>query len=232
MRRSQKQVECRRGRANGPCFFHTNVEVDDSSLPPAARAQCYDSDFGLFMRALISTQRIHAVVQAIARQVDSACRRQAIAELTLVCVMDGAFIFSADLMRALRTPSRIVFLKASSYRGTRKGRTSTTSVPLELKGKPVLVVDTIYDTGRTIAAVVRQLRGLARSVWLAVLIEKQDKALVPASEQTQRIFKGITVLGDPFLIGYGLDVGGEFRNLPHIRVYSDDGAGKGKRRHK
>ncbi|MSO20046.1 MAG: hypothetical protein EXQ56_06200 [Acidobacteria bacterium] len=178
---------------------------------------------------------MQTTVQRLARQIDRACRKNSVTELMVVCVMDGAFIFSADLVRAMRTPTRIVFLQARSYVGTKKGATATAALPSSLRGSlggsfggsPVLVADTIYDTGRTIAKIVREVRGHVRGhvrektnqVWLAVLIEKSGKAAVAANDQAQKVFTGIQLSGDPFLIGYGLDVDGAFRDLPDITEY-------------
>lgn len=171
------------------------------------------------MRALISERRIKAIVKRLARQIDHACSRRHINELTIVCVMDGAFVFTADLVRAMRTPSRIVFAKASSYRGTSKGATRIAAFSSSLRHKPALIVDTIYDTGQTIARVVRQAQRLTGTVWLAVLIEKKGKAVLRASAQAEIVFSGIQLRGNPFLVGYGLDVDGEFRHLPNVRQY-------------
>ena len=105
------------------------------------------------------------------------------------------------------------------YAGTRKRATKVAGLPASLRGKPILIVDTIYDTGRTIARVARQARLLSSIVWLAVLVEKLGKAAVPAGQQAARVFTGLHIAGDPFLIGYGLDVSGEHRSLPDIRKY-------------
>jgi hypoxanthine phosphoribosyltransferase len=171
------------------------------------------------MRVLISQRRIKAATSRLARGIDRACRQQNIRELTVLCVLDGAFVFTADLIRVLRTPTRLVFLKAASYQGTRRGALRVAALPSSLRGKPVLIVDTIYDTGETISRVVGQVRKLTSFVWLVVLIEKHGKATVRPLDQAVMAFTGIQLAGDPFLIGYGLDVSGRFRNLPDLREY-------------
>lgn len=167
----------------------------------------------------ISQRRIQGAVRRMARGIDAACRRAGVSELVVLCVMDGAFMFTADLVRALRTPARIVFHKASSYRGTCRRRLRSAALPPSLRGCTVLVADTIYDTGSTIARIVKQVRRLTRQVWLAVLVEKQHKASACPEQQAEEVFVGIRVSGDPFLIGYGLDVDGRFRSLPAIQQY-------------
>lgn len=167
----------------------------------------------------ISQLRIRSAVRRMARQIDAACLRQGIQELTVVCVMDGAFVFTADLVRALRTSSRLVFLKAASYQGTRRKALRADRLPASLRVRTLLIVDTIYDTGKTIERVVGQARGLADAVWLAVLVEKAGKAAVAAEQQADTSFIGLRVAGDPFLIGYGLDVDGQYRSLPEIHEF-------------
>jgi hypoxanthine phosphoribosyltransferase len=125
---------------------------------------------------VISENNIQRTVRRLARQIDQHARANGIAQITVLCVMDGAFIFCADLVRAMKTPSVVVFAKARSYNGTRKGRTALAPLPKTLAGQPVLIVDTIYDTGRTIARVVQALRRVTSPIALAVLVEKYDKA--------------------------------------------------------
>jgi hypoxanthine phosphoribosyltransferase len=171
----------------------------------------------------ISEQRIARTVHKLSEQIDDYARANAISELRVVCVLDGAFMFCADLVRAMKTPTSIVFLKARSYNGTRSGALSLERIPETMRDRPVLVVDTVYDTGKTIAKVLRELRKQTSQIALAVLVEKQGKAASAHSlsgSPAIETFVGIRVAGDPFLVGYGLDVGGRFRHGKDIRVYS------------
>jgi hypoxanthine phosphoribosyltransferase len=176
---------------------------------------------------LISEIKIHQAVRRLARQIDRLARAQGIAQLTVVCVMDGAFIFCADLVRAMKTPTTIVFAKAQSYNGTKKGRTALAPLPNTLKGQTVLIVDTIYDTGKTIAKVIRAVRQQTCSITLVVLVEKRDKAklkprrgaVVPMRAPGLKTFVGFRLGGDPFLVGYGLDCSGQFRHLRDLRAF-------------
>ena len=129
-------------------------------------------------------------------------------------------MFCADLVRAMKTPTNIVFLKARSYDGARRGALSLARIPETMQDRPVLVVDTVYDTGKTIAKVLREVRKQTPQIALAVLVEKQGKAAAPPGSPIIETFVGIRVPGDPFLVGYGLDVGGRFRHLKDIRIYS------------
>ena len=168
---------------------------------------------------VIAELNIRKAVRRLARQIDQHARANGIARLTVVCVMDGAFIFCADLVRAMKTPTTIVFAKARSYNGTKKGRTALAPLPKTLAGQPVLIVDTIYDTGKTIVKVVHAVRRHTSSVALAVLVEKRHKAVVPMRAAGIKTFAAFRLEGDPFLVGYGLDCNGQFRHLRDLRVF-------------
>jgi len=180
----------------------------------------------------VSEKRIARTVQKLAGQIDRYARANGISELTVVCVLDGAFLFCADLVRAMQTPTSIVFLKARSYDGARRGALSLARIPESLRDRPVLVVDTVYDTGKTIAKVLREIRKRTSRIAVAVLVEKHGMAAAPPGSlkgllrnplrgsPAVETFVGIRVPGDPFLVGYGLDVGGRFRHFQDIRIYS------------
>ena len=172
----------------------------------------------------VSEKRIARTVQELSGRIDRYARANGISELSVVCVLDGAFMFCADLVRAMKTPTSIVFVKARSYNGARRGTLSLARLPETLRDHPMLVVDTVYDTGKTIAKVLREIRKQTSQIALAVLVEKHGKAAAPPSSlrgsPAIETFVGIRVPGDPFLVGYGLDVGGRFRHLKDIRIYS------------
>ena len=173
------------------------------------------------LKISISAKRIERTVQRLAGQIDRYARTHRISDLCVVCVLDGAFVFCADLIRCLQTPTTIVFLKARSYNGARRGALSLGCPPAAIQGRPVLVVDTIYDTGKTIEKVLRAVRKQTSQIALAVLVEKQGKAAASPDATGVTAFVGIRVHGDPFLVGYGLDCGGRFRQLQDIRIYSE-----------
>jgi hypoxanthine phosphoribosyltransferase len=167
---------------------------------------------------LISEQQIARTVEKLARQIDGYAGTNGIAEFTIICVMDGAFIFCADLVRRMKTPTRIAFVKARSYNGTKRGITSLAAIPRNIQDRPVLVVDTIFDTGKTMERILRNVHKRASRVAIAILVVKQGKSELAAHTQGTDTFIGIRVKGDPFLVGYGLDCGGQFRHLRDIGV--------------
>ncbi len=161
--------------------------------------------------------------RAIAARVDALA--QAIAEttpgpLTLVSLLRGSFIFTADLIRALHRHGltlKVDFMMLSSY-GAKKESTGTVMLHhhvLEaLQNEDVLIVDDILESGRTLEVARRLLvsRG-ARRVRIAVLLEKPGKRAVEIEAE----FVGFTV-EDVFVVGYGLDAASSYRELPYIGV--------------
>jgi hypoxanthine phosphoribosyltransferase len=166
------------------------------------------------IEVLIPAERIQQRIDEMARDITAAYGHQ---PLTLVGVLTGSLLFVADLMRRLDLPLRIALIQASSYRGTatRPGELHVQSDLLpDLRGRHVLILDDILDTGHTLAYLVRHVRGLGPlSVKTGVLLRKrgrQEEALEPD-------YSGFDI-PDEFVIGYGLDYNDEYRNLPFIGV--------------
>ena len=137
--------------------------------------------------------------------------------LTLVPILSGSIIFLADLIRELPLKMKIALVQLSTYPGTSvTAHEPRTLLELsgEVRGRHVLVVDDIFDTGRTI----RRVRAMLAeqepvSVRTAVLLRKPTKA--PPDMAVD--FVGFDV-DDLFVVGYGLDYGDHYRNFPHIGV--------------
>lgn len=135
-------------------------------------------------------------------------------ELLVVIVLRGSVIFAADLVRHLRVPLVMDFIRARSYRGTRsKGTVEFTFLPeASLTGKHVLIIEDILDTGRTVAAIFDRLEAAGtESLRLCTLLDKPHAH----GEDIQADYVGFTV-GDEFVVGYGLDYNERHRELPEI----------------
>ena len=132
--------------------------------------------------------------------------------LSVLTIMDGGFLFCADLVRRLPMPVRLGFLRLCSV--DRGGDPATVELPAELPiaGADLLVVEDILDTGRTLSRLVErlQLHRPAR-LRLAVLLDKPSRRVAPVKAD----YTGFTV-GDRWVVGYGLDFEGLYRNLPYI----------------
>ncbi len=135
--------------------------------------------------------------------------------MVVIVLLKGAFVFAADLLRRIPRMLEIECLNVASYHG---GTESSGKVDFldhklpDIKGRKVLVLDDILDTGRTLRAVVdRLLEEGACEVKTGVLLRK-DKEL---AEKVDADYVGFTI-GDEFVIGYGLDYKGRYRNLPYL----------------
>lgn len=164
------------------------------------------------MKMLISAEKIQERVAVLAEQIN---RDYGDDSLTLVGVLTGCVLFVADLIRHLRMPLRLGFVQASSYRGTatEPGRLDVFPDLLpELRGRHVLLVDDILDTGQTLhhlADCLRQ-REIA-SLRIAVLLRKRARQKVDLEPD----YCGFEI-PDKFVIGYGLDFNDQYRQLPYI----------------
>lgn len=138
-------------------------------------------------------------------------------EITIVPLLSGAFMFAADLVREITVPVDIQFMAVSSYEGTES--TGEVKIKYDLKravaGRHILLVEDIVDTGTTLKTVVEIMRTRQpASLKLASLLYKPARNIHPVN---------IDYLGfeieDKFVIGYGLDFDGRYRELPYIGVY-------------
>jgi hypoxanthine phosphoribosyltransferase len=166
------------------------------------------------VKPLISARALQARVRRLGRDIS---RDYAGRTLTLVCVLKGAALFFADLVRTLKLPVELEFISFSSYAGTTKTSGEvriSADVSRPLEGKDVLLVEDIVDTGLTAAFLVQLLEARApKSLALCTLLEKPSRARV----QVEIAYKGF-VIDDVFVVGYGLDADGRFRNLPYLGV--------------
>jgi hypoxanthine phosphoribosyltransferase len=174
---------------------------------------------GRRIRVLYAAQTIAARNAEMAREVAAA----GYADLLVVSILKGSFVFAADLIRAFYTADispEVEFLTLSSYRS---GTVSTGEVSIardvesDVHGRDVLLIDDILESGRTLAfARSRMLERGARRVGIAVLLEKPGKLAQPLTADHVGF-----VCPDLFVVGYGMDVGHAFRELPFVGVVED-----------
>jgi hypoxanthine phosphoribosyltransferase len=138
-------------------------------------------------------------------------------DLVLVGVLKGSCVFMADLMRAIDLPVAIDFMAVASYKGTQSSGDVEILKDLtkSIRGKDVIVCEDIIDTGLTLTRLIEILgtRG-ANSIKIATLLDKPEPRL---NKDLKVDFCGF-VIPNKFVVGYGLDVDGRFRNLPFIGV--------------
>ena len=167
------------------------------------------------IRVLIPEAELRARVAALGAEI---ARDYAGRELTVLCVLKGACLFAADLVRAIPLPLTLEFLGVASYGADTRSSgevriTADTLTPLH--GRDVLVVEDIVDSGLTLRFLRQALtaRG-SRSVRVCALLDKPARR-VDATVGVD--YRGFTV-DDHFLVGYGLDWAHRFRGLPYIGV--------------
>jgi hypoxanthine phosphoribosyltransferase len=174
------------------------------------------------MEILISAERIQERVGELAREIGRHFRGRPI---TIIGVLTGSLIFLADLVRRLDLPLRIGLIQASSYRGAATSPGQLHVQPElfpDVRGRDILLLDDILDTGRTLDYLVRHLRGLnPASLHVVVLLRKQGRQEVPLEPD----FCGFDI-PNAFVVGYGLDYNDEYRNLPYVAVLPEPHLGR------
>ncbi|MCH5192404.1 MAG: hypoxanthine phosphoribosyltransferase [Oscillospiraceae bacterium] len=140
--------------------------------------------------------------------------------LMLVSILKGSFIFLADLCRSLTIPCEIGFMRVSSYyEGTSSSGEINIIMDLDrdVSGYHVIIAEDIIDTGRTLNDIIDRMKKKGPlSVEVITLLDKPERRLVPLKADMS-LFE----IPDLFVVGYGLDCGERYRNLPYIAEYSE-----------
>ncbi|MEE9911694.1 MAG: hypoxanthine phosphoribosyltransferase [Deltaproteobacteria bacterium] len=165
----------------------------------------------LFPRSEISRR-----VQELA---DEISRDYAGNEILIIGVLKGAFIFMADLVRALSISCQTDFIRAASYGAGSESSGNiviTKDVDLEIRGRDILIIEDIVDTGLTLAHIVDKLKlRHPKSIKVCAFLDKRKRRQVPFEAD----YVGFS-MDDGFVVGYGLDFGEQYRFLPDVYVIS------------
>ena len=161
---------------------------------------------------LISESQIQERVHELGRQISEDYKNR---NLVLICVLKGAVVFLADLIRVLSIPARCEFIQLASY----EEGTESSGCIQEVQGldgdfhrSDVLIVEDIVDTGQTLRVLLTQVKALKpASVKVCSLLNKPTRR----KEATAIDYVGFEV-PDAFVVGYGMDYAQEYRNLPYI----------------
>jgi hypoxanthine phosphoribosyltransferase len=173
---------------------------------------------GVLKRVLLSERQIEEAVIRLAARINADYAGR---ELALVCILRGAIVFTADLLRQLKIPCTVDFMAISSY-GLSTESSGVVRIQKDLsdsiEGKHVLIVEDIVDTGRTLAYIKRNL-GTRKpaSVRVCAFLSKDTRRKVAVEPE----YVG-AVVPDEFVVGYGLDFAQRYRNLPVVGVISPD----------
>jgi hypoxanthine phosphoribosyltransferase len=161
---------------------------------------------------LLDEEAIRAGIDRIAEEVTKAYEGK---EFTVVSILKGSCIFASDLIRRIPIPLELAFVSASSYgSGTESGKLKVSFLPAgnEIEGRSILLVDDILDTGRTMRTLKDEFLELGASmVRSCVFLDKPSRRAVEFDAD----FCAFEV-EDLFVVGYGLDFAGRYRNLPYV----------------
>ncbi|MCR5488461.1 MAG: hypoxanthine phosphoribosyltransferase [Saccharofermentans sp.] len=164
-------------------------------------------------RVLVTHEQIEEMLERLSAQLN---KDYADRHLVVVGILTGAFIFTSDLIRRLTMPVTVDFMQVSSYVGEVSSGVLKIKKDLsyDIEGKDVLIVEDIVDTGRTLALLMEQLQ--KRNPASLKVCTAFDK---PARRVNTFVpdYNGLTV-PDEFIVGYGLDLDGEYRNFDDIRI--------------
>ncbi len=169
-------------------------------------------------KVIITKEEIDAEIARVGKQIDAMYDGRPI---LLVSILKGAFVFMADLCRAVSVPCEIGFMCAKSYySGTVSSGVVQITMDLDrdVSGYHVIIVEDIIDTGRTLNDIVKLLKERnPLSVRVVTLLDKPSRRLVDFKADIS-----LFTIPDLFVIGYGLDCAEEYRNLPYIAEYANE----------
>jgi hypoxanthine phosphoribosyltransferase len=166
-------------------------------------------------RILISAEQIQQRVREMANEIEADFQD---GPIYIVSILKGAFIFVADLSRALKRPCvRIEFMGISSYgsQKTSSGQVKVTrDLDVNIEGQNVLIVEDIIDSGVTLSYLTRLLhQRKPKSLEIATLLDKPERRI----QHVRVKYVGFTI-PDEFVVGYGLDYAEDYRNLSDLRI--------------
>ena len=170
------------------------------------------------LKKLFSKDEINNAIKRIASQIENDYDD---VKIVFICLLKGSFMFTSDLIRHIRNPSRIDFIRASSYgSGTCSTGEVTISKDIEegVEGENVIIVEDIIDSGLTLTRVRDMLQERnPKSLRICALLDKRARRKV----EIEGDYVGFT-LEDGFVVGYGIDFAEMYRNLPDIFVVTEE----------
>jgi hypoxanthine phosphoribosyltransferase len=166
------------------------------------------------LKKLFSRKDIAITVKRLARLIEKDFPGE---EIIFVCLLKGSFVFTSDLVRNIRNTSRIDFMRVSSYGNATKSKgkiTITKDLEEDIKGKNVIIVEDIIDSGLTLKSISALLgKRKPKNLKICALIDKKARRKV----NIEGDYVGFTI-DDGFVVGYGIDYAEQYRNRPDICV--------------
>jgi hypoxanthine phosphoribosyltransferase len=168
-------------------------------------------------KILLTEADIKKRITELGAQISRDYKTSGVDEIMLIAIINGAIIFTADLMRNIDLNIRLECIRVRSYGNKKKPDAEPEIVDgarLDIEGRHVLLIDDIIDTGRTCSKIIEILKGRgAASVKACMLLDKPERREVSVFVD----YKGFTI-PDAFVVGYGLDYAEKYRNLPYVAV--------------
>lgn len=170
------------------------------------------------IKVFLSEKEVDDRIQEMGDQIS---RDYAGKEVHLICVLKGGSFFMCELAKRITVPVSLDFMSVSSY-GSETKSSGVVKIVKDLdeplKGKDVLVVEDIVDSGRTLSYLMEMLRDRGpASLRLCTLLDKPDRRVIDVDVD----YTGFQI-PDEFVVGYGLDYGQKYRNLPYIGIVEFD----------
>ena len=164
------------------------------------------------IKTLIDEEKLSKRIGEIAKEIEEEYNGK---ELTLICILKGSVFFTVELAKKINGNVKLEFIRVSSYNeGTESSGKIKMILDLKdsIEGKDVIIVEDIIDTGRTLSYLIEYLKTKnPKSVKLCALLDKPERRV----QEVKIDYIGFQI-PDKFVVGYGLDVGEKYRNLPYI----------------
>lgn len=170
------------------------------------------------LKVLINEESLGQKITEIAKQIEKDYNGK---EIILICILKGSVFFTVDLAKKINGDVRLEFIRVSSYDGETTESSGEIKMKLDLKdsikGKDVIVVEDIIDTGKTLSYLIQYLKmKKPNSVKLCTLLDKRERRICEVNVD----YTGFEI-PDKFIVGYGLDYNEKYRNLPYIAYFDN-----------
>ena len=168
------------------------------------------------LKVLISEEELQKRITEIANQIHEEHKE---GEITFICILKGSIFFTVELAKRIPNDINFEFIRVSSYHGENSTGVIKMKVDLQgdIKGKDVIVIEDIIDTGRTLSYLKEYLKSKEpKSIKICSLLDKKERRVC----QMEADYVGFDI-PDKFVVGYGLDVDEKYRNLPYIGYFEN-----------
>lgn len=168
------------------------------------------------LKVLISEEKLQERITEIANKIHEEYKD---GEITFICILKGSIFFTVELAKRIPNDINFEFIRVSSYHGENSTGVIKMKVDLqgEIKGKDVIVIEDIIDTGRTLSYLKEYLKSKEpKSIKICSLLDKKERRVC----EMEADYVGFDI-PDKFVVGYGLDVDEKYRNLPYIGYFEN-----------